>query len=72
MNKYSSAAVSIPDVDGKETGGGRVECPGIEITKKNFGRSVSHASVSPLSPPNRKNSFFRRVSVAPGTTLLQK
>ena len=72
MNKYSSAAVSIPDIDGKETSGGRVECPGMAIKKSSIGRSISHTPVSPLSPPNRKNSFFRRISVAPGTTLFKK
>ena len=60
MNKFSSAAVSIPDMDGKEIDGGKGECVGMAINKGSIGRSVT-------AIPTRRNSFFRRISVIQGT-----
>ena len=65
MNKFSSAAVSIPDMDGKEADGAKGDCPGISINKGNLGRSVTHT-------PTRRNSFFRRVSVIQGKNMIIK
>ena len=59
MNKFSSAAVSIPDMDGKEVDGAKAECLGMAINKGSIGRSVT-------AIPTRRNSFFRRVSVIQG------
>ena len=59
MNKFRSAAVSIPDIDGKGNGGAGGEGPGMAINKGNLARSSTDT-------PNRKNSFFRRVSIIPG------
>ena len=63
MNKFSSAAVSIPDMDGKEVDGAKAECLGMAINKGSIGRSVT-------AIPTRRNSFFRRVSVIQGIKKL--
>ena len=61
LKRLSSAAVAIPDVDGKDVGGGGADHGAARPSEINIRRMNS----SPHSM-DRSKSFFRRLSSMPG------
>ena len=61
MKRLSSAAVTIPDMDGKEVGGGGADHDAVRPSDINIPRinSLPHSM-------DRSKSFFRRLTSVPG------
>ena len=61
MKRLSSAAVTIPDMDGKEVGGGGADHDAVRPCDITISRmnSLPHSM-------DRSKSFFRRLSTEPG------